>query len=158
MDWLINGEGEMIIVRSEENSRQQELQSTDSSVLVVPLTAHAGNLSQFTCSVYEYECERILSPIKGADFAVPVSGESMSPEYPSGSKVLVTKINEKAFIDWGKTYVLDTCNGVIIKNVYPSENEGFVKCVSVNPLYPPFELNIEDVYGWYKVLMCLAVK
>jgi phage repressor protein C with HTH and peptisase S24 domain len=100
----------------------------------------------------------MISPINGTDFAIPVTGDSMSPEYPSGSKVLVAKINDKAFIDWGRTYVLDTCNGTVIKKVYPSENDGYIKCVSVNPNFPTFEINVNDIYGWYRVLMSLSLK
>jgi phage repressor protein C with HTH and peptisase S24 domain len=59
--------------------------------------------------------------MEGADWAITVSGESMAPEYPSGAQILVKKINEKAFIDWGKVYVLDTCNGTVIKILTPSK-------------------------------------
>ncbi len=44
-----------------------------------------------------------------------VSGRGMAPEYPSGSQILIKRIDEKAFIDWGRVYVLDTCNSTVIK-------------------------------------------
>ena len=59
-------------------------------------------------------CEAIISPIEDVDFAITVYGDSMAPEYPSGSRILIKKINPNIFIDWGKTYVLDTANGVIV--------------------------------------------
>lgn len=34
----------------------------------------------------------------------------MAPEYPSGSRILIKRIDEKAFIEWGRVYVLDTMN------------------------------------------------
>ena len=61
---------------------------------------------------------------KGADFD---QVDSMSPEYPSGS---VIKKNEKAFIEWGKTYVLDTENGAVIKNIRRTDNPEVIECVS----------------------------
>lgn len=68
------------------------------------------------------DCERVISPIKGADFAITVAGDSMAPEYPEGAKILIKKINEEAFIEWGKVYVLDTCNGTVVKKLMPSDN------------------------------------
>ena len=45
-----------------------------------------------------------------------------------------------------------------IKNIYPSENPNNVKCVSVNPNYPTFDISKDDIYGWYLVLMSLSMK
>ncbi len=129
-------------------------------VPLLPIHAQGGSLNDFVVSVKDSDCEKIVSPIKGADFAINVSGESMYPEYPSGSQILIKKINERAFIDWGKTYVLDTCNGTVIKRIVPSAREGYVRCVSINPApeYAPFEVSLDDIYGIYRVLMCMAVK
>ena len=87
-----------------------------------------------------------------------VSGESMAPEYPSGSQILIKRIDEKAFIDWGRVYVLDTCNGTVIKRLFPSEAADKVLCKSINPEFPPFEVSLSDVYAVYRVLMCMALK
>jgi phage repressor protein C with HTH and peptisase S24 domain len=129
-------------------------------VPLLPICAQGGSLNDFVVSVKDSECEQVVSPIKGADFAITVSGESMFPEYPSGSQILIKRINEKAFIDWGKTYVLDTCNGTVIKRVFPSDSKDphIIKCVSINPDYPPFEVGMNDVYGIYRVMMCMSVK
>ncbi|MDD7529536.1 MAG: LexA family transcriptional regulator [Prevotellaceae bacterium] len=127
-------------------------------VPLIPISAQGGTLNDFVVSVKESDCEKIVSPIRGADFAISVAGESMSPEYPSGSLVLIKKINERAFIDWGKVYVLDTENGTIIKKLMPSKDNDKVLCVSINPEYPPFEVSFEHIYGLFRVLMCLSLK
>lgn len=129
-------------------------------VLLLPVSAQGGSLNDFVVSVKDSDCEKVVSPIRGVDFAMQVSGDSMSPEYPNGSRVFIKRINERAFIEWGKAYVLDTCNGTIIKTLVPSEQKGFVKCVSINqdPIYAPFEVSLQDVYGVYKVLLCMSVK
>lgn len=127
-------------------------------VLVIPTGARAGTLADFSISTEAYECERMVTPIKGADFAIQVTGDSMSPEYPSGSVILIKKINEKAFIEWGKTYVLDTENGAVIKNVRRTDNPEVIECVSLNPAYQPFTMETKYINGWYRVLMVLSLK
>jgi len=89
---------------------------------------------------------------------MPVSGDSMAPEYPSGAQILIKRINESAFIDWGRVYVLDTCNGVVIKRVFPTDDPNILECRSINPEYPPFKVATEDIYGVYRVLMCMSLK
>lgn len=129
-------------------------------VPLLPISAQGGTLNDFVLAVNERSCEKIISPIGKVDFAITVSGDSMAPEFPSGSQVLIKKINERAFIDWGRTYVLDTCNGTVIKKLMPSDSgdSALVKCVSINPAYPPFEVNLHDVYGIYRVMLVMAIK
>lgn len=127
-------------------------------VLVIPTGARAGTLADFANSTNAYECERIVTPIKGADYAIQVTGDSMSPEYPSGSMILIKQINEKAFVEWGKTYVLDTINGAVIKTIRRTDNPEVIECVSLNPAYQPFTLETKYINGWYRVLMCLSLK
>lgn len=158
--WLLTGEGEMLRGNEAEGVVVAGRKSEDEVSLVplLPIAAQGGSLNDFVVSVKENDCERVVSPIRGADFAMPVAGDSMAPEYPAGSQIFIKKINERAFIDWGKVYVLDTCNGSVIKRVFPSDNAEKVKCVSINPEYPPFEVSYEDIYGMYRVLLCMSVK
>ena len=132
--------------------------NTEETLLVIPTGARAGTLGDFAESSAAYACEKIVSPIRGADFAIQVTGESMEPEYPSGSQIIIKKINEQAFIEWGKVYVLDTENGAVIKQIRKTENPDVVQCVSLNPAYQPFEIHTKHIRGWYRVLMVLALK
>lgn len=125
---------------------------------VIPTEAMAGTLGEFEDSVHAYECERMISPIKGADYAIKVCGDSMSPEIPNGSQILIKKIWEEEFIEWGKIFCLDTRNGAVIKRIYPTDNPEVVECRSVNPEYPPFRVNVRSVFGWYRVLMVMCMK
>jgi len=154
LTWLTTGNGEMLIDANVEETDKVDVQQ----VFLVPTSAQAGTLDGFSPTVERANCEKIISPINGAELAITVSGDSMSPEYPNGSIVLLKRINEKAFIVWGKTYVLDTCNGIVMKNVYPGSADDRIKCVSINEYYPPFEVRFEDIYGWWVVLMVLAPK
>lgn len=155
--WLLTGEGDMLTGEQAEQTIQS---STDDIHLIplLPVSAQGGSLNDFVVSIKESSCEKIISPIKGADYAMSVSGESMAPEYPSGSQILIKRIDEKAFIDWGRVYVLDTCNGTVIKRLFPSETADKVLCKSINPEFPPFEVSLSDVYAVYRVLMCMSLK
>ena len=150
-EWLKTGNGKMI---------KDDMPSSAEQIPLLPISAQAGTLNDFMASIKNSDCERIISPIKGADLALMIAGDSMSPEYPSGSQILVKKINEKAFIDWGKVYVLDTCNGAVVKKILPPDDksESKVKCVSINPEYPPFEVNFSNINGVYRVLLCMSIK
>ncbi|MDR0660069.1 MAG: hypothetical protein LBG19_04550 [Prevotellaceae bacterium] len=46
-------------------------------VPLLPISAQGGSLNDFIVSVKDRDCERIVSPIKGADFAMTVAGDSM---------------------------------------------------------------------------------
>lgn len=128
------------------------------TIPVLPTEAMAGTLGDFTLAVQDYECERMVSPVKGADFAIKIQGDSMSPEYPSGSVCLIKKVNEKAFIEWGKVYVLDTENGAVIKQIRRTDRENVVECVSLNPAFQPFTIDCSYIKGWYRILMMISLK
>ena len=153
--WLLTGEGEML---TGDQTIQSSTESDIHLIPLLPVSAQGGSFNDFVVSIKESSCEKIISPIKGADYAMSVSGESMAPEYPSGSQILIKRINEKAFIDWGRVYVLDTCNGTVIKRLFPSDTADKVLCRSINPEFPPLEVLLSDVYAVYRVLMCMSLK
>ena len=153
-DWLLTGSGEMYLSNKLSTTENKDARL----VPLLPVAAQGGTLNDFVASVKASECEKIISPIRDVDYAMTISGDSMAPEYPSGAHILIKKINEKAFIDWGRVYVLDTCNGTVIKQLFPSDNPDTLLCKSINPNYPPFEVSFSDIYAVYRVLMCMSLK
>lgn len=149
---------ESLIGRIKVLMESNNMDVPEESLLVIPTGARAGTLCDFADSVMAYQCERMISPIKGADFAMQVTGDSMSPEYPSGSQIIIKRIDETAFVEWGKVYVLDTDNGAVIKQIRKTDNPNVVECVSLNPSYQPFNIDMRHIRGWYRVLMCLSLK
>ena len=161
--WLMTGEGDMLSSTSSaqpqpsvKNERVADAEAY--KVHLVPISALAGSLNDFSLSVKRDDCETVISPIKDIDMAIKISGDSMEPEYPSDSQVFVKKINERAFLEWGRVYVLNTCNGIVIKRLMPTNDPNTVLCESINPKYPPFEVNLENVNGVYRVIMCMSFK
>lgn len=165
--WLLTGEGSMLNDNKQEVNMQKRVDESgiydlsDYETWLLPQTAHGGSLNSIPSDgIFLQNCEKMISPIKGVDFAITVYGDSMAPEYPSGSRILIKKINPDIFIDWGKVYVLDTSNGVIVKEVHTCVKEGYVTCHSINPdpKYADFVVPLSEVYGMYRVLMCLSAK
>ena len=147
-----------LVARVVAATKNYQTQGDADSIPVLPIGARAGTIQDWSDAVHDYDCERIVSPIRGADFAVQVSGDSMSPEFPSGSQIIVKRIDEEAFVAWGEVYLLDTVNGPVLKKVRRTEREDVVECVSLNPAYQSFRVACKDVRAWYRVLMCLALK
>lgn len=155
--WLKTGVGSMLNGGEETKLVEGTLAKL---VPLLPIAAQGGNLNDFVVSVKKIDCEQVISPITGAEFAMPVCGDSMAPEYPNGSQIFIKKINQRAFVEWGKAYVLDTVNGTVIKILVPADDKEYVKCISINkdPIFAPFEVAWKDVFGVYRVLMCMSVK
>ena len=170
-EWLLFGEGEMLVSKKgevnfgveskTESKSESKVNSNNPGIPLLPLSAIAGTLTGFESDGICLEnCERIDSPIANVDFGIRIYGESMSPEYPSGSVVLIKKVDPTLFIEWGRVYVMDTPNGVVLKEVHESDKMGFVKCHSINPdpKFADFEVPLATIRGMYRVLMCLAAK
>ena len=162
-EWLLNGEGDMLTQKKEapKTSSADTTKKNGYITYLLPMSAMGGSLTGFAePGVLLQNCEAVVSPIENVDFAITVYGDSMAPEYPSGSRILIKKINPNLFIDWGKVYVLDTPNGVIVKEVHESNREGYVSCHSINPdpKFKPFDVLMDEVFGMYRVLMCLSAK
>lgn len=168
--WLLAGEGDMLKptqteIVSVDVAKPIEIdaeQDDDISVRLLPISAQAGTLDDFSVSLKQSDSERIISPIKGADFAITVSGDSMAPEYPNGSQILVKKINHNSFIEWGRVYVLDTTNGIVIKIINQSKDDiNCLVCTSINydqERYAPFMIPKNEIIGMYRVMLCMSMK
>lgn len=148
--WLLTGEGDMLVggVQKEEGVEK---------IPLLPVSAIGGNLNDDDPTVMLHECESILSPIKNAQLAIRVSGDSMYPRYPNGSMVFVREIDHSIFIEWGSYYVLNTTNGTIIKRVFRGDNNA-IECRSINPDYPTFSVPISEVRKMYKILGALHLE
>ena len=160
-EFIITGKGEMLkssTAASMGSSMLRQAEPGPYTVPLIPISAQGGSFNDFVVSVKDSDCEKVISPVRQVDFALTVTGDSMAPEFPSGSQVLVRKVDEKAFIEWGRVYVLDTCNGTVIKKLNPGRDESEVLCASINPDYQPFYVKLTDVYGLYRVMMCMTLK
>lgn len=159
-DWLLYGEGEMLNtgIRQESSAKR---------IPLLPVEAFAGRLLNWSMGVNLSTCQKILTPTPAADFAIRITGDSMEPVFHSGSILFIKRIDDISFIPWGNPMVIDTCNGVLVKVLYPStniaqpisqdnkSNYSIIEARSYNAQYPPIMIPTESIYGIYRILTCM---
>lgn len=138
LNWLFTGLGKML-------KTPDQPKPTTHSLPLIPAEAFAGP------GLPSYEDERIedfytVSEFKNSDFLIRVKGDSMVPKYNGGDIVACKKVKDIFFLQWNRAYVILTqSQGIMIKRVQPSEREGYIKCVSDNERYAPFDVPTADI-------------
>lgn len=129
-------------------------------VPIVNMFALGGALSEQLDSASVLSLERVQTPVKGAEMAIEVSGDSMAPKYPSGSRLFCRRVDDPTFIEWGKVYVIDTNQGAVVKELRPGSSHDTVMCHSLNDnkKYVPFEVPFSSIRGIWKVLAGLILE
>ena len=150
-EWLLYGEGDMLL--TEIQDPKNLLHSAGYLVPLLPVNAFAGNISAWSQSIMDRDCEKVVSPIQGVDFAIRISGDSMEPDFKDASLILIKRIDDNAFIPWGHPMIIDTTNGVFFKNVFPSEKgQNYLEARSINSKYPPLSIPLESIFGLYRLV------
>lgn len=135
--WLLTGDGDMI---------SSAVKDTQESIPLIPVNAIGGFLSGVSDPIMNYDCERYIVPLfKGADFLIRVDGDSMLPKYMPGDIVACRKIVDASWFQWGKTYVVDTKQGALIKRIEPSDKEGCIMLCSENEKYKPIAIDSNEI-------------
>lgn len=133
------------------NEKVAEDMPSPDTVPIVPYAVRGGALQGFSEGVEEWECERITSPIRGAELAFEVTGDSMSPGFPAGTRVLLKRV--KSVIAWGEVHVIDTVDGPVLKRIDQSDDPDTFILRSDNPAYQPIRIGREDIRGVWRVLL-----
>lgn len=122
--------------------------TAETGIPLIPVDAMAGWLTgevQIRPDDIEYFH---LPNFRGADFIIRVKGDSMQPKYYSGDLAVCKRLYLRdIFFQWGKTYVLDTDQGALIKRIDKGSSEETITLVSYNAEYAPFELHRSSIYN-----------
>lgn len=148
--WLIVGEGK--ILKDKNSSLEvpmKELQGVN-SVPLIPFEAIAGFGGNDNEGIRYEDCAQYTVPEfekSGVEFVVRVSGSSMYPKYSSGDILACKKIYDILFFQWGKIYVIDSSQGILVKRIYEdNESTDNIILVSDNKeKYPPFPMPKSDI-------------
>lgn len=139
MNWLLSGDGHML------KSKPAQEFATASGLPLIPFDAVAGPGDPV------FEDERVedyytVSEFKDCDFLIRVKGDSMMGKFAGGDLLACRRVPDVYFIQWGRCYVIYTrSQGCMVKRLQPSEKEGYIKCVSENEKYAPFDVPMEDI-------------
>jgi phage repressor protein C with HTH and peptisase S24 domain len=143
--WLLTGAGSMILDQHAAVVATP-VSADDDGIPLIPFEAMAG-VFRGEISINESQCERLSIPGVRANFVIPISGNSMEPRYYSGDMVACQSMAlDDVFFQWGRVYVIDTEQGVLIKRVTPGSDDATVTLVSENTFYPPFEIPRASIY------------
>ena len=145
-EWLLTGKGEMLKTEKPPThiKKQREEEETRPRI---PMDATAGSLSIAVDNVTMEQCEQmpVIKAFSRYDFTIFARGDSMEPEYHSGDELACLYIKNTSFVQWGRTHVLDTAQGIIVKRIF--DNEEAILCKSDNELYPDFNIHKSELYN-----------
>lgn len=141
-EWLITGRGPMLKQYTEDDT-------SELGIPLLPFDAVAGKLTDNIVEGYIETIPPIPFTNGRADFAIRVDGDSMYPRYHSGDVLLVRKVDDPSFFQWGKVYVLATRQGCVVKRLYPcKDDDNSITCHSENfAMYPDYDVHREDIIG-----------
>lgn len=173
VEWLISGENIQTNKKQEENQdnsnftpHYEELAGKAIPHIDV-VTASCGLPNGFNSAIMKGDCERYVIPdMPGCDFTIRAGGRSMInrnvPERSINDRDIVgcRIVRSRSHIRWGEVYALATYDGIMIKKIEQSEQEGYITCVPFNKDegYKPYDVPINEVYDWALVVGVVSVK
>lgn len=180
-EWLLTGEGQMLVADTPETEEQivgqnlsenEFLELRNRGLELVPeyseafRAGNAGNLL-YTDAIASYWS----LPNVHADMIIPVEGDSMAPVYPSGTKLAVRKFffspDEPYSIPFGEVYAIvvrytqDDPPVCYIKRLKRHDDRDrapkYWVAYSDNPTYPPFEIPIDKIVSLWRVAASITI-
>lgn len=98
-----------------------------------------------------------------AEFVIKVSGNSMTPNYPSGCYIGIRQIRD-GYFDYGSVYVIETEDNRFIKRVFKGKKDDHIQLYSDNDSmftegprkgeywYEPFQMPVTAIKRIFKVV------
>ncbi|OKZ14457.1 MAG: hypothetical protein BHV75_01150 [Bacteroides oleiciplenus] len=173
VEWLISGENIQTDKKQEENQDNSNFTPHYEELAgkAIPhidiVTASCGLPNGFNSAIMKGDCERYVIPdMPGCDFTIRAGGRSMInrnvPERSINDRDIVgcRIVRSRSHIRWGEVYALATYDGIMIKKIEQSEQEGYITCVPFNKDegYKPYDVPINEVYDWALVVGVVSVK
>lgn len=147
--------------------QRKKLNTEENTIMFYDANARAGTQAEAEIlPVKKSEGVLHISDLfKGSQYAIRISGNSMTPSYPAGAIIGIREIQDKQ-ITPGSVYVIEKGSDLWIKRLYYSNDDqttGMFECISDNTMkfetgpiagkycYPPFDIKIDDIRKLFKV-------
>ncbi|WP_288293259.1 S24 family peptidase [uncultured Porphyromonas sp.] len=167
-DWLLTGEGTMLVGESEVKANAKELDPEGLnwiSVPVIPFRAMAGSTGWYE-DVFADEWKEkrtVIAPLgaKAIDHAIfTVTGDSMEPTLIEGDEILAKHVpfdcykeNRLRIYNYSIWIIATKSEGILIKNITEHDVENHtITCHSFNDKYSDFVLDLSDVKDIYHIV------
>ena len=142
-----------------EKRRYQNLSKATNEIQFVPVKAAAGYLSGYGDPDFIDELNTFTLPMLagGTYRAFEIVGESMLPTQ-SGSVIVGEKVEGLDEIKNSFTYIVVSKNeGIVYKRIVKSNrSKNKVTLVSDNPVYEPYNINIDEILEVWKAQMIIS--
>ncbi len=149
MDWLLSGEGPMMI---ERNVPAPVINYTEG----VPYYNEDFMLGFEEIGAPDSENPDFLIRMPGYERATlwcNASGHSMEPEINNGDIIALQRVEDFSFLPFGDVYGFITANGMrTIKRLGRSERDGFYRLIPTNKEYDEQEIPINIITHVYRVM------
>lgn len=149
MDWLLTGEGSMMI---ERNVPAPVINYTEG----VPYYNEDFMLGFEEIGAPDSENPDFLIRMPGYERATlwcNASGHSMEPEINNGDIIALQRVEDFSFLPFGDVYGFITANGMrTIKRLGRSERDGFYRLIPTNKEYDEQEIPINIITHVYRVM------
>lgn len=155
-EWLLTGHGKMLKVETVKNEAKNLIPLYDGIV-----TAGMHDTAILEPTTEPVEMVDAGDWFRDATAAMRVHGDSMYPEYKSGSIVALKEVNNKRLVVYGQDYLIETSEYRVIKRLQKSDlPQNWLAC-SVNEekyqstgklIHEPFDVHIDDVDRLFQVL------
>lgn len=167
-DWLLTGEGTMLVGEQEVKANAKELDPETLnwiSVPVIPFRAMAGSTGWYE-DVFADEWKEkrtVIAPLgaKAIDHAIfTVTGDSMEPTLIEGDEILAKHVpfdcykeNRLRIYNYSIWIIATKSEGILIKNITEHDVENHtITCHSFNDKYSDFVLDLSDVKDIYHIV------
>jgi len=145
-DWLLTGQGEMLKTEKPLTQIIKKVEEVETRPRI-PMDAAAGSLSIAVDGVTREQCEEmpVIKAFSKYDFTILAKGDSMEPEYHSGDELACLYLKNTNFVQWGRTHVLDTAQGILVKRIFDADES--ILCKSDNEFYSDFCIHKSELYN-----------
>jgi transcriptional regulator with XRE-family HTH domain len=139
--------------------RQMKMSAEKNLIHFVPVKAAAGYLNGYADPEFLDELNTFTLPmLAGGQYrAFEILGDSMLPT-PSGSVIIAEKVEDPEDVKNNQAYVvLSRTEGVVYKRIVKNNrNKNKWSLVSDNPVFQPYQVNVEDVLELWSAQMVIT--